>query len=94
MSAHAVSARYRKCAPLPSCRTKWLPDPTCRRPFAHGRADGVVVTDTLSNVAVANRVESWLLTAKPTRTVDGIEKVALPTTVHALPSDEIDAVTT
>ena len=37
---------------------------------------------TLSNVAVASRVVSWLETPSPTCTSDGIAKVSLPTSVQ------------
>ena len=43
-------------------------------------------TDTLSNVAVASRVTSWLETASPTYTSVLMPNVSLPTRVHAVPS--------
>src|SRR4051794_15766487 len=47
---------------------------------------------TLSNVAVAVRVASWLDTANPTYTDDAMEKVSRATTVHVAPSADAEAV--
>ena len=57
-------------------------------------AYGVVLTRTLSNVAVADELVLWLVTASPTSTVPEIDSVSLPTTVHERPSAESDAVMT
>src|SRR5512144_2546885 len=51
-------------------------------------------TTTLSNVAVASCVVSWLETARPTYTFAAIVNVSLPTAVHVVPSPETYAVMT
>src|SRR5690349_20972616 len=58
-----------------------------------GSPAGAVVTVTLSIVAVAVCLLSWLLTGVPTSTSAGSVTVAEPIAVHAVPSDEYDAVT-
>ena len=47
---------------------------------------------TLSNVAVASRVVSWLDTASPTYTAASIVNVSVPTIVHARPSADREVV--
>ena len=51
-----------------------------------------VRTTTLSNVAVASRVVSWLDTPRPRWTSAGIANVSLPTVVHVDPFAERNAV--
>src|SRR5436190_8887587 len=58
-----------------------------------GSTAGAAVTVTLSIVAVAVRVLSWLDTGMPTSTFCGSVTVTVPMAVHAAPSDEYDAAT-
>src|SRR5580765_4510585 len=53
-----------------------------------------VVNATLSNCAVLSVPGSWLVTANPVATVDGIAIVTEPTVVHAAPSADIAPVYT
>src|SRR5438045_9734882 len=64
--------------------------------LAHGGGSAptppVVVTATLSKSAVFSLAESWLVTASPKRERVASDAVVLPTTCHADPSAEMDAV--
>src|SRR5262245_27168451 len=48
--------------------------------------------ETLSNVAAAVRLVSWLATARPTQTSPERFTVSVPTVDHDEPSEETDAV--
>src|ERR671925_2183304 len=50
-------------------------------------------TLTLSNAAVVVTDVSWLVTARPARTLEGIDVAVLPTSVHDVPFGDTDAVT-
>ena len=62
---------------------------------SHGHFDHVADAASVakrSNATVVAADVVWLVTARPTNTVDAIEIVSVPTTVHVLPFDDSDAV--
>src|ERR687888_2052365 len=60
-----------------------------------GNADGAgdVTTDTLSNIAEAACPTAWLVTATPTSRLPPHAIDCRPTSVHAAPSTDVDALT-
>src|SRR3712207_919274 len=70
--------------------TPTLPTSRASQPVG---SDGALVTVTRSNVDVAVRVVSWLLTATPTYTDPASAIVDRPTSDHETPSAERDAIT-